>query len=611
MGDKAVKVVFELNSIDRHFANFMLKESGGASSILKLAVSLLSNSVGNGNICLNLADIAGKEIRIDGEEVSVPEFSKLHDALQEAPVVGAPGDFRPLVLDADGRFYLYRYWKYERDLAQVILQKAALGCDTIDKTLFAQGLDRLFPGFAEKDADWQKVAALAAVRKKICIISGGPGTGKTSTVVKIIALLLEQTKSKALRIALAAPTGKSAARLKESISSMKDMLKCTDSVKERIPHEVSTIHRLLGPIAGSVRFHYSNKNPLPYDVVIIDEASMVALPLMAKLAAALKQDTRLIILGDRDQLSSVEAGAVLGDICGGGQQEIFSSEFGDLFADLSGVRIPAAPPGQALPPLADSLVILKHNYRFPVESGIGAAARAVNDGKGTDAMAVRKGDPFPDVVWRDVPKPDDLKKAITNAVVEGYSTYLAAETVADALKYFNSFRVLCALNQGPYGVAGLNALIEEILAGKELIDPQQRWYRGRPVLIMINDYNLKLFNGDVGIVFPDLEGGGNPRVFFPDRDGGIRNLSPVRLPAHETVYTMTIHKSQGSEFDRVHMLLPGNDSAVLTRELIYTGITRAKNRVDIWGNEEIFVTAVSRRIDRKSGLREALWSGGK
>ncbi|MCX5832159.1 MAG: exodeoxyribonuclease V subunit alpha [Deltaproteobacteria bacterium] len=604
-------LVFELNSIDRHFADFILKESGGASSALKIAVSLLSNSVGNGNICLNLADIAGRDIRIDGEEFSVPEFKNLHNALLETPVVGSPGDFRPLVLDTDGRLYLYRYWKYERDLAQVILQKAALSCDMIDKALFAQGLDRLFPGVAGKDADWQRVAALAALRKKICIISGGPGTGKTSTVVKILALLLEQANGESLRVALAAPTGKSAARLREAVSSMKDALDCADSVKALIPNEVSTIHRLLGPIAGSVHFRYSDENLLPYDVVIIDEASMIALPLMAKMAAALKPDAGLIILGDRDQLSSVEAGAVLGDMCGGGQQEIFSPEFGDLFAEVSGARIPTAPPGQVSPPLTDSLVILKKNYRFPDDSGIGAAGRAVNAGKSADALAILKGDAFPDIAWRNVPKPDGLKKAITNSVVEGYSAYLAAGTVAEALKYFNSFRVLCALNQGPYGVAGMNTLIEEILAAKGLIDPQQRWYRGRPVLITINDYNLKLFNGDVGIVFPDLEGGGNPRVFFPAPDGGIRNVAPVRLPAHETVYAMTIHKSQGSEFDRVHLLLPGNDAAVLTRELIYTGITRAKNKVDIWGNEGIFVTAVSRRIDRKSGLGEALWSGGK
>lgn len=237
---------FELSAIDRHFADFILGESGGASAILKAAVSLLSNAVGSGNICLNLGGITGKEIRIDGDAISVPVFEKLHNSLLETPVVGSPGDFRPLVLDGDGRLYLYRYWKYERDLARVILGKAAISCDMIDQVLLANGLDRLFPRVAVKGTDWQKLAALAALRKKFCIISGGPGTGKTSTVIKIIALLLEQAKSEPVRIALAAPTGKAAARLKESIDSMTETLDCADSIIEHIPREVSTIHRLLG-----------------------------------------------------------------------------------------------------------------------------------------------------------------------------------------------------------------------------------------------------------------------------------------------------------------------------------------------------------------------------
>ncbi len=563
--------------------------------------------MGNGDICLDLTAIAGREIRIDQETISIPAFETLCHALREAPAVGAPGEFRPLVLDRDGRLYLYRYWKYERDLAQIILQKAALGLDTIDRALLARGLERLFPGAGDKDAVWQKAAALAAVRKRICIISGGPGTGKTSTVVKILALLFEQTRGEPLRVALAAPTGKAAARLRESVGSMKNKLACADAIKELIPQKVSTIHRLLGTIPGSVRFRHSEGNPLPCDVVIIDEASMVALPLMAKLAAALTPEARLIILGDRDQLSSVEAGAALGDLCGGGQQEVFSPGFGELFYELSGAGIPTAPPGRELPPLADSLVILKKNYRFPSESGIGAAGQAVNAGKGKDALAILKGAAFPDASWRDAPQPDGLRKALRAAVVEGYGAYLAAGTIGEALRLFNSFRLLCALNRGPYGVAGMNDLIEEILAGRGLIDPRQRWYLGRPILITSNDYGLKLFNGDVGIVFPDPGQEGKSRVFFPDPDGGIRSISPVRLPAHETVYAMTIHKSQGSEFDRVHILLPGNDSPLLTRELLYTGITRARNQVDIWGNEEIFVAASSRRINRKSGLRDALW----
>jgi exodeoxyribonuclease V alpha subunit len=598
---------FELNAIDRHFADFICREVGDAPPWLGLAVSLASNAVGNGDICLNLADIAGKTIQVDGEHVAVPSLEELKDALQRTQVVGLPGDFRPIILDGDGRLYLYRYWKYEQDLARFIIEKAAVSYGEIDEALLAAGVGRLFPGNGGEGTDWQKVAAVVAVRKRFCVISGGPGTGKTSTVLKIIALFLEQAKEMGVRIALAAPTGKSAARLNESIRLMKEKLDCAPAIKEMIPDEASTIHRLLGSIGGSVRFRYSADNPLPFDAVVIDEASMVALPLMAKLAAALRHDARLILLGDKDQLASVETGAVLGDICGRGGNEPFSSEFADLVARVAGERIPAEPSTNSLPPLTDSLVVLKRNYRFEDDSGIGAVGRAVNAGDGEGAIALLKGESHRDMAWRSVPKPDSLRRALSGTVVAGYGAYLAAGSPAEALERFDAFRVLCALRQGPYGVTGINAIIEEILAEKGLIEPRSRWYRGRPVMITVNDYNLKLFNGDVGIVFPDPEAGGTPRVFFPAPDGRVRKISPVRLPAHETVYAMTIHKSQGSEFDRVLMLLPGHDSEVLTRELIYTGITRAKDEAGIWGDEENFITSVSRRIDRKSGLGCALW----
>jgi len=345
-------------------------------------------------------------------------------------------------------------------------------------------------------------------------------------------------------------------------------------------------------------------------VVIIDEASMVALPLMAKLAMALRPDARLILLGDRDQLASVEAGAVLGDICGGGRNEPFSPEFTDLVATAAGERVPVVSAGSAFLPLTDSLVVLKKNYRFGAESGIGEVGRAVNAGAGVESVELLKAGSRDGIAWRDVPRPDGLKKALAGAVVEGYGRYLDAGSPAGALERFDAFRLLCALRQGPYGVAGINALAEQILAEKGLIDLHNRWYRGRPVMITANDYNLKLFNGDVGIVFPDPEAGDNPRVYFPAPDGGIRKFSPVRLPPHETVYAMTIHKSQGSEFDRVILLLPAHDTELLTRELIYTGITRARSGVEIWGDLEVFVAAVSRRIDRQSGLKGALWPDG-
>ena len=617
-------MTYDLTPIDRRFADFICRQAGEhVTPWLKLAASLVSSAVGRGHICLHLADLAGKRLLVDGKEQELPGLDDLRRDLASAPTVGAPGAFTPLIIDADGRLYLYRYWKYERDLAMVITAKAAAGC-RVDERLLGEGLERLFPGNDAGEIDWQKVAAAAAVRKRFCVISGGPGTGKTSTVVKIIALLAEQAQGKSLRIAMAAPTGKSAARLKESICSMKEKLDCSDEFRSLIPEGVSTLHRLLGARGSSIRFRHSEENLLPWDVVIVDEASMVALPLMAKLAVALRPDARLILLGDRDQLASVEAGAVLGDICGRGRPEQFSPEFAAFLSRVAKERlpndligegdgpprpVPRATSPELCAPLMNSLVILRKNYRFGADSGIGQAARAVNAGEGEEALALLKNSACLRTAWRSTPAVEGLKQALVETVIAGYEAYLRAESPEEALKKFDGFRVLCALRQGPYGVSGLNTLIEEILTGYGLIDRRSRWYRGRPVMVTVNDYHLKLFNGDVGIIFPDEESDGSPRVYFPGSEGGVRKISPVRLPAHETVFAMTVHKSQGSEFDRVLLLLPARDSAVLARELIYTGLTRAKSELELWGEEAVFVEAVRRKTERDSGLENALWPG--
>ena len=601
--------LFELNATDLHFADFIQREAGEAPDWFRLTASLASNAVGNGNICLNLAEIAGSVIQVDGRDRSLPGLSEMREVLAELPVVGSPGEFRPLVLDGDGRLYLYRYWKYERDLVRIILEKASLPAGDLDEALLGAGVGRLFPRTPAEEVDWQKVAALGALRKRFCVISGGPGTGKTSTVVKILALLLEQAKGETMHMALAAPTGKSAARLKESIRLMKEKLDCSPEVKRQIPENVTTIHRLLGVQSGSVRSRYSEENRLPFSVIIVDEASMVALPLMAKLAMAARADARIILLGDRDQLASVEAGAALGDICGGGRPESFSRGFQSFVARVAGEQVPATEAANTDRFPYDCLTVLKKNYRFAADSGIGGAARAVNAGEGVRALQLLKDEGRGDIRWQDAPAPEQLKKSLAGRIVAGYSSYLAAATAEEALQLFDGFRVLTALRQGPYGVTGINAIVEEILAEKGLIERHNRWYSGRPVMITVNDYNLKLFNGDIGIVLPDPEADGNPRVFFPSLEGGVRKVPPVRLPAHDTVYAMTIHKSQGSEFNRILMLLPEHDSGALTRELIYTGLTRAKSAVEIWGGEEVFRAAVSRKVDRMSGLREALWGG--
>jgi exodeoxyribonuclease V alpha subunit len=602
---------FELTAIDRHFAEFITREAENVPPCLAMVVSLASHAVGEGNICLNLADISGTDILVDGMEHRVSGLPELMAQLAGTGVVGVAGDYRPLILDGEGRLYLYRYWKYESDLARVIRGKAEGMENAPDEVLLGAGLQRLFPGIPDGEIDWQKIAALAAVQKRFCVISGGPGTGKTSTVVKILALLLEQEQERPLRIALAAPTGKAAARLKESIRHMKDTLDCSGAVTGMIPENVTTIHRLLGVRSGSVRFRHSDKNLLPHDVVIIDEASMVALPLMAKLAVSLKRDARLILLGDRDQLASVEAGAVLGDICGGDRPTLCSPGFADFVKRASGERIPAASADAAGAYLSDSLVVLQRNYRFGDGSSIGAVSRCINAGEGKNALAVLTDVSRTGSRWQTVPAPDKLKKALAEKVAAEYRPYLAAGSPREALKLFDRFRILSAVRQGPYGVSGLNALVEEILAEKGLIEQPARWYAGRPVMVTVNDYGLNLFNGDIGIALPDPDHNGQLRVWFPGPEGGVRSVAPVRLPEHESVYAMTVHKSQGSEFDQVLLLLPNNDSEALTRELIYTGITRAKTGVEVWANEEVFGAAVSRRVNRKSGLDAALWQSEK
>jgi len=603
-------MICELSHIDRHFADFICREAGEPSPLLRLVASLASKAVGEGNVCLDLSCIAGNESLVGDERHLLPPLEDLTGFLQGLPVVGRPGQYRPLIMDAGARLYLYRYWKYERELADAILGKAAATGDGIDGKRLSDGLGRLFPANPGGSTDWQKVAALAAVRNRFAVISGGPGTGKTSTVVKVLALLLEQANGPA-GFALAAPTGKAAARLKESICLWKEELACGAGIKAGIPEDVTTIHRLLGAVGNSIRFRYSRDNPLPHDVVIVDEASMVSLPLMSKLVTALKPEARLILLGDRDQLSSVEAGAVLGDICGGSRCEPFSREFADFAMEVAGEMVPVAGEKSKLPPLADCLVVLKKNYRFGEGSGIGEVSRSVNSGDGKKSLSLLLKGEKKDISMVELPKGGDLKRQISAKVMEGYKAYLSAASPGEALAAFDKFRVLCVVRQGVYGVAGVNRLAEEALAEKGFIDPASRWYIGRPVIITANDHGLKLYNGDVGLVLPDAQAGGGTRVFFPSPEGGVRSFSPIRLPAHETVFAMTVHKSQGSEFDRALLILPESDSRVLSRELVYTAITRAKISVAIWGSEEIMLAAVSRRITRTSGLRDVLWPAGE
>jgi exodeoxyribonuclease V alpha subunit len=343
-------------------------------------------------------------------------------------------------------------------------------------------------------------------------------------------------------------------------------------------------------------------------MVIVDEASMVDLALLSKLVQALPSDARLILLGDKDQLASVEAGAVLGDICDTGQPHGFSSDLLNRFREITGHPGEICPGTSSGPAIRDSVVELKKSYRFGRESGIRALSRVVNQGDGNQALRILKSGEYDDIQWATLSEPDALYRRLREKLLRGYKPCFETKDPFEAHHLFGRFRILCALRKGPYGVSVQNALVEQVLREENLIDTDKRWYRGRPVMIAKNDYNLGLFNGDIGIILPDPAADQDLRAFFLSPAGALRRFLPARLPDHETVYAMTVHKSQGSEFDKALLILPDRPTPVLTRELIYTGITRAKKRITVWGREKIFVEGVGQRIERSSGLRDALWA---
>lgn len=601
-----------LSYLDMHFANLMRTLDGSDNLGLLLAAALVSAATRQGHICLDLSQVAGKILLQTGDEaeaVQCPSLPDWYEKLCRSKVVGRPGDYRPLILDDQSRLYLYRYWDYQDKLVRLLEERINEEPGPLPIDALKTRLDGLFPASETSEPDWQKVAGFVAVRKKFAVISGGPGTGKTTTIAKILALLLEMTETgKRMRIALAAPTGKAAARLQEAIKKAKERLCCQESLKQVIPEDASTIHRLLGAVPGSAYFRHNERNLLPVDVVVVDEASMVDLALMSKLVQALSPRARLILLGDKDQLASVEAGAILGDICDTGQSHRYSRSFTEQLKMAAGYEPNSGSNQDRQTAIADCIVQLQKSYRFEAGSGIGVLSRAVNDGDGDSAVSLLKDDQQANIAWRRLPPPHALSGLIKDTVVAGFRGYLSCQDPLEVFKMFDRMRILCAVREGPFGVGALNKMVEKTLAEQKLIKPRKIWYAGRPVLIKTNNYNLGLFNGDVGITLPDRDSRDSLRVFFPAADGCFKKFHPLRLPDHETVFAMTVHKSQGSEFNDVLLILPDRDVPVLTRELIYTAITRAKARIEIWGNEDIFKTAVSRRIVRMSGLRDALWN---
>lgn len=649
-----------LRPVDRALARFLHDECPDAHPLLLLAAALASHQLGRGHACLDLratladpwmalslppesaaAEAAGAPPVLPAEVLSGISLNDWRAALQHAELTADGPGQTPLVLAGD-RLYLRRYWQCERTIETVIGRLLARpdgksadpGSDG-----FRQRLAELFPPApAAGEPDWQKIACALAARSAFSIITGGPGTGKTTTVVRLLALLqgtaLATDPARPLRIRLAAPTGKAAARLRESIAGALEQLPA--DLGAAIPAAVTTLHRLLGSRPGSRRFRHDARDRLDLDVLVVDEASMIDLEMMAALLAALPDHGRLVLLGDKDQLASVEAGSVLGELCRRAGEGRYTPATAAWIEAACGETIPAALMAPAGAPLDQAIAMLRRSHRFTADSGIGRLAAAVNAGDAAKIAALWQAAP-PDIARIDIRDPGATAFAglvvgdplAANDHPAGYAAYLTAlsagrpgpgadgeELAAWAGRVLSAharFQVLCAVRGGAWGVAAVNERIATALAAAGLLEPGDEWYEGRPVLVTRNDYALGLMNGDIGVTLavPGAPGDdGRPgtvlRVAFPrdDGSGGIRWILPSRLADVETVFALTVHKAQGSEFEHCALILPGYRSPVLTRELVYTGITRARRWFSLvtGGNPAIVAEAAGRPVQRSGGL---------
>lgn len=647
-----------LRALDKAFVAFLHDLDPQGDPLVLLAAALTSHQLGHGHVCLDLfetlkepdfalslppeGDLQTSAMLLPSQLLEALDGDAWCKALQTSALVEHAGQSpalaadRPLVL-SERRLYLRRYWAYERRIDSALRQRLAV--TEVSPDDLPARLNGLFGSQAQNaPIDWQKLACALATRGAFSIVTGGPGTGKTTTVVRLLALLQAPAVEAGapLRIRLAAPTGKAAARLTESISLHVKSLEVDDKVRQKIPSDVTTVHRLLGSRPGTRHFRHHAGNRLPLDVLVVDEASMIDLEMMANVLDALPAHARLVLLGDKDQLASVEAGAVLGDLCRDAEAGWYTPQTREWLEHVSGENLAISDLQQDLDGshlLAQQVVMLRHSRRFGEGSGIGQLSRLVNQQQSQAARDVLSSGHYADLFALALKGEQDrqferLALDGRSEVAKGYRHYLEvlrdqrpagdapledpcwAAWAGKVLEAFEAFQVLCAVRKGPWGVEGLNERITRALFARKLIESDQQWYEGRPVLMTRNDYGLGLMNGDIGIALklPEREG---PmprqvlRVAFARNDGqgGIRFVLPSRLNDVETVYAMTVHKSQGSEFSHTALVLPEALNPVLTKELIYTGITRAKHWFSlVEPRKGVFEEAVQRKVKRLSGL---------
>lgn len=604
----------QLRALDAELVVSLMRIKPEPDVVVQTLTALVSYQYSRGHSCFDLSvwlkqpkELLGyRELPLWLVEV-MGDYSvaELVTRLQQSPWCSSDGT-APLTLVGD-KLYLTRLYHAEQTIQTAILQRLSWQENDEQVMALVPLVKRFFPESAGAAINWQKLACAMAALQRFSIITGGPGTGKTTTVVRLLAILQEQAQGQ-LTIALAAPTGKAAARLQESIGQALEHLATT--FKDKIPTQVSTLHRLLGGQMGKRSFRYQRNNPLPADVVIVDEASMVDAEMMAALLRAVKPNARLVLLGDKDQLASVEAGSVLADLCEGataaGYQPAvlaYLSQF--TSADLSSYAGAGSAYNQAT-------VMLRHSYRFGADSGIGELARAVNAGR-TELTPIFQH--FQDVQWQQCTFSDTKIRAL---VIAGYQPLftllqqgLKQENPTDedinawakqVLQQQRAFQVLCAVRNGPTGVHAINEQMAIWFEQAGFITAHRLWYEGRAVMIEENNYSLNLMNGDVGIALRHPQSQ-ELRVVFETAEGKLRWILPARLNQVSTVYAMTVHKSQGSEFTHTMLVLPNEIQTLLTRELLYTAITRASQRFTLVAEQAAVVKQMCRqRVQRSSGL---------
>jgi exodeoxyribonuclease V alpha subunit len=603
-----------LREVDRAFARLLQRMDGTPEVALAGALAMRAVALGHGGFALD--DTRALLDELDADAV-LPDATAWAAALRDSALVAGDTDASAPLVFEHGLLALRRYARYEQRLADALRARCGAAAEAVDAAALARvfalgavddGVDAsvdgapgtsadLFAAIAPSPAalDRQALAAWMVLHQRLALVTGGPGTGKTTTVARMLALLAMRAPTAGLpspRIALAAPTGRAAARLAEAVTAAlaRDVAagRVAADVAARVPRQAQTLHRLLGWQRDG-GFRHDAALPLPFDVLVVDEASMVDLPLMARLVDAVAADARLVLLGDPDQLPAVEAGDVLGALCAAaGDGEALPPALARAAGMALRAAVPEATDGA---PLAGHRIHLTHGYRQANAAGIAALARVVRRGETANALEqLRTGSDG--VHWLD-PAPASLERRLEADVLPVYRALARAPDPQAALRLATRVRVLTALRHGPAGAQRWNAWFAQRLGGS---DP---WFPGRLLMITANSYRHGLFNGDIGVCWPGADD--TPQVWF-EQDGRLRAWSPGQLPQHDTAFATTVHKAQGSEFDDVWLLLPARDSRVLSRELVYTGITRARRTLSLAADADVLAAAIARRAGRWSGL---------